>query len=117
VLIVEDEPEPRELLTRAIEAAGAQVMSSSSAIDAIAVAHAHAFDLILSDIGLPGLDGMEMLARLRAAGIQAPAIAITAFATAPEQAKVLEAGFATFVAKPASPTAVIAAAARLLGES
>jgi signal transduction histidine kinase len=116
VLVVEDEPEPRELLTRALEGAGAQVMSSFSAIDAIALAHSHAFDLILSDIGLPGLDGIEMLARLRAAGIQAPAIAITAFATAPEQARVLEAGFATFVAKPASPTAVIAAAARLLGE-
>jgi len=114
VLLVEDEPEPLELLTRALREAGALVMETSNAPTALDLATAHPFDLVLTDIGLPGMDGVELLGRLRASGYKGPAIAVTAFATASERTRVLDAGFDTFVPKPVPPGTVIATAARLL---
>ena len=117
VLLVEDDPEPLELLTRALREAGALVMETSAAPVALELASAHHFDLVLTDIGLPGMDGVELFGRLRALGYKGPAIAITAFATASERGRVLAAGFETFLPKPVPPGTVIAAAARLLSHS
>ena len=114
ILLVEDEPEPLELLARALREAGAFVMEAATSAEALRLAEQQAFDLLLTDIGLPGLDGVGLMARLRSSGFQGPAVAITAFATAAERARVLAAGFETFLAKPAPPDAVIAAAARVL---
>jgi len=114
ILLVEDEPDPLEFLTRALRGAGAFVMETSNAGEALELAAAHPFDLLLTDIGLPGMDGVELIARLRASGFKGPAIAITAFATAAERTRVLAAGFETFLPKPVTPGAVITAAARLL---
>ncbi len=71
-------------------------------------------DLLLLDIHLPGIDGIELLARIRAAGIRAPAVALTAAAMADDVAKGMAAGFAAYLTKPLDAGKLIEIVDRLL---
>jgi CheY-like chemotaxis protein len=81
-------------------------------------------DLLLSDIGMPEMDGFELLAKVRAlgqdAGGKVPAIALTAFARTEDRLRTLAAGFIDHIAKPVEPAELVAAvalaAARRRGE-
>ena len=89
--------------------------SAPEALDALA---ARPVDVLVSDIGLPGMDGCEMLRRLRrgeppCSAVQVPAIALTAFAGPENRARVLDAGYQEHVAKPFDPANLLAAVARL----
>jgi CheY-like chemotaxis protein len=70
-------------------------------------------DVLLSDIGMPGEDGLTFLRRLRAQGSQLPALALTAYASVEEMKKALSAGFQSHLAKPVEPSALTAALASL----
>jgi CheY-like chemotaxis protein len=91
------------------------VSTASAALDAL---RAELPNVVVSDIGLPDVDGIELIKRVRAhddgALRQLPAIALTAYASRQDAAKVVAAGFDAHVAKPVQPGTLGAAVVRLL---
>jgi CheY-like chemotaxis protein len=104
---VDDEPDTRDVLGLSLERAGATVVTMASAADARAALDAGAFDVLVSDIGMPEEDGYDFIRSVRARpttdGGRIPAIALTAFARAEDRVKALAAGFEMHVAKPVEP--------------
>ncbi|MDB4946058.1 MAG: multi-sensor hybrid histidine kinase [Labilithrix sp.] len=111
VLVVEDEPETRELLAEVFERIGAQVLALPCAEDALRDFGSFGPDLVLSDLSLPQLDGLEMLKRIRQtpAGATIPAMALSASASLEDAARAIDAGFDAHVAKPLSSEALVRA--------
>jgi PAS domain S-box-containing protein len=108
VLVIDDEPDGRALLARLLREAGAEVIAAEGAEQALQLLAQRPVDAILSDIGMPGMDGYAFMRRLRAMddsrlrGI--PAIAVTAYARADDRERSLAAGFQQHMAKPYSFT-------------
>jgi len=119
VLIVEDEADSRDILAAVLREWGADVTTSASAPDALVVLDSRPPDVLVSDIGMPGMDGYELIRELRerdaAHGGRVPAIALTAYADQDSRSQVFSAGFEEHMAKPADPQALLAAVARLTG--
>jgi signal transduction histidine kinase/integral membrane sensor domain MASE1/ActR/RegA family two-component response regulator len=118
ILVVDDEPDARDLLHRLLLEHGCAVATAASAEMAIeALAHAP-YDVLLSDIGMPGTDGYALLRRIREGGLPVGvAVAVTAFARPEDRVRVLEAGFHEHLVKPIDPshlTRVLADAAKRL---
>ena len=115
VLVVDDEPDARELLRRLLIEHDCDVTVAASADEALAQVTEHAFDILVSDIGMPGTDGYELLRRVRAqpATTEMPAIAVTAFARPEDRARALAAGFTAHLAKPISPAVLLQVLAHL----
>jgi CheY-like chemotaxis protein len=117
VLLVDDEPDANEAVRVLLDMCGAEVRVAGSAAHAYEILSRWNPDVLVTDIGMPGEDGYSLLARVRArtdARAQIPAIALTAFASADDRARLLSAGFRLHLAKPAEPgelTAAIAAVA------
>jgi signal transduction histidine kinase/ActR/RegA family two-component response regulator len=107
-VFVDDDPDARALVSAMLDAAGADVAVAASAMEALRVLDAGTFDVVLTDIGMPGLDGydfvMQLRERERAAG-RAPvcAIALTAYASAEDRRRALAGGFQAHLAKPVDP--------------
>lgn len=104
LLVVDDEPDTRELVAFALRRYGAEVKACGSAREAIAELKQWRPDLIVSDIGMPGEDGYEMMRAIRALlpelGGLTPAIALTGYASANDQEKARSAGYQAHLAKP-----------------
>ena len=103
ILVVDDDPNTREVLTEALGAAGARVMAADSALQALQLLKAESADVLISDIAMPAEDGLSLIRRVRAlsGGVgRIPAIALTAFARAEDRAQALEAGYQMHLAKP-----------------
>jgi CheY-like chemotaxis protein len=104
VLVVDDERDARELLKRILEEFHAVVTAVKSADDAIEVLRGGKFDVLVSDIGMPGEDGYSLIKRVRslsaACGGDIPAIALTAYARGEDRIKAVAAGFQMHIAKP-----------------
>ena len=104
LLVVDDDPNTRELLRDALEIRGAEVVASASVREAAEAFRTWHPDLLISDIGMPVEDGYELVRRLRCAGVgaerQTPVIACTSHAAAEDRARAREAGFDALVAKP-----------------
>ncbi len=118
VLVVEDEADFRELATRVLAEAGAEVSTAASAAEALALIEDGAPDVLVSDLGLPGSDGFALLESVRA--LRSPrgepaAIALTAFADGETRARALAAGFRVYATKPISPRELVALVARAAG--
>lgn len=118
VLVVEDDEDARSLLADLLADSGASVTAASSAAEAVALLEASRFDVLITDIGLPGESGFDLLRRARALGPERggdlPAIAVTAYASADDHHRSVAAGFVTHVAKPidgAELVGLVAAAA------
>lgn len=110
LLVVEDETDSRELLALVLRGAGAEVHPLSNGVEALELLRYERFDAIVSDIGLPGMDGMEVLRSLRSHGDkrhQPPAIALTAYTRAYDRTAALRAGFQAHVPKPVDPEELI----------
>lgn len=103
ILLLEDNPMNVELFVAVLEREGHVVAHEASGLLGRARALAEPFDLILSDIDLPGLDGHAVCRDLRAAGITSPIIAVTAFAGAAEAARGAASGFNSYLTKPIGP--------------
>jgi len=118
VLVVDDEADGRELIARILEGRGAKPQVASSAEEALDVLAREQFDVLLSDIGMPGTDGFELIrrARLLYAGRPSPlpAIAITAYARTEDRQRSLLAGFHMHLSKPIEARELIASIAGLL---
>lgn len=114
VLVIDDYDDGRELMVLILEGAGATVSAVGGAHEAIALLTTHAFDVLVSDIAMPDMDGYDLITKLRADGITTPAIAITAFVRASPR-RALDAGFQMFLTKPLQPSVLCDAVARLAG--
>jgi PAS domain S-box-containing protein len=121
VLVVEDETDARDLIKHLLHECNAEVFTASAAGEALVLVEAEKPDVLVSDIGLPGIDGYELLKRVRALG-QArggnlPAIALTAFARSEDRTRALRAGFLVHVAKPVEPSELMATVASVAGRT
>jgi PAS domain S-box-containing protein len=116
VLLVEDDTDAREIAQRILEERGATVVSVASAPEALDALCAARPDVLVSDIGLPGMDGYELVRRVHEGAHAAlPAVALTAFARPEDRVRSLDAGFSLHLPKPLDPGALLAAVARLAG--
>jgi two-component system cell cycle response regulator DivK len=117
VLIVEDSEQNRRLARDLLRVHGYRTIEAESAEEGIALAAARAPDLIVMDIHLPGLGGIDALARLRAdaATHAIPVVAFTASVMAQDRSEILGAGFDAFVSKPIDLEAFMGAVATTLG--
>ncbi len=117
VLVVDDEANTRELLQVIIESCGAQVRTADSAAAALAAMTEEAFDVLISDIGMPEEDGYALIAQVRALGKEGggriPAAALTAYASEEHRSRALRSGFQIHVPKPVSPGELVAVVAHL----
>ncbi|MGN6316263.1 response regulator [Trinickia sp.] len=121
VLVLEDEPDARELVERVLQERGATTLVFGSALEALNACAIEAPDVIVSDIGLPGVDGYEFIRRLRMSEAQrgrtTPAAALTAFARSEDRRRALLAGFQTHLAKPIDPLELVVVVAALAGRT
>ncbi|MDB5319653.1 MAG: sensor hybrid histidine kinase [Phycisphaerales bacterium] len=103
VLVVEDDEDARTLLKRSLVKAGAEVADAASVKVALDLLSTFRPTVLLSDVGMPDLDGYDLIREVRARGLTAgdlPAIALTAFARNEDETRSLEAGFQVHLSKP-----------------
>ncbi|MFO7177363.1 MAG: ATP-binding protein [Pseudomonadota bacterium] len=106
ILVVDDEPDARDLYEHCLASLGALVETAPSARGALGRIAESVPDLLISDIGMPGEDGLWLVRTLRALPeplSRLPAVALTAYATPEDQRRILEAGFQGYLAKPCEP--------------
>ena len=115
VLVVDDEPDARDLIKRILSDCNAEVRTAASAHQALESIREEIPDLLVSDLGMPDVDGFELLAQVRALapekGGNVPAVALTAFARSEDRLRALEAGFRAHISKPVEPSELIATVA------
>ncbi|MGE5655512.1 MAG: AAA family ATPase [Actinomycetota bacterium] len=121
ILVVDDEADMLELVTCLLEQSGAQVISVTSATEALtAIAHAKP-DLLLSDIGMSEMDGYMLIRQLRTRSLEEggeiPAIALTAYATEVDRQQALAFGFQSHITKPVDPQQLLVEVAGLVRAS
>ncbi|HYE14479.1 MAG TPA: response regulator, partial [Pyrinomonadaceae bacterium] len=118
VLVVDDEPDTRELLKIGLEQCGAAVTTAGSAAEALAAVKSGTPDLLISDIGMPDQDGYDLIDRVRALpatrGGRVPAIALTAYARVEDRMHALRAGYQMHMPKPVELAELVAVAASLV---
>ena len=114
-LVVDDSPDVTEMLAMLLRYAGFDVVTVFSAPDALETAQSEQFDVVVSDIGMPGMNGYELAERLRAltAYRAVPMIAVTGFAMYDDRDRALESGFNAFLTKPVNPMDLIDLVKRL----
>jgi len=116
LLIIEDDEDTLEMLRATLEARGFQVTGFASATETLDVLPKNSVDLIISDIGMPVMDGFEMIRRLRELPDykSVPAIALSGYASQKDAASAIAAGFNAHVSKPVDPRELIALVDQLL---
>jgi signal transduction histidine kinase len=116
VLVAEDEPVNREIATLLLEDAGCLVDAAEDGLQAVALAAATGYDLILMDMQMPGMDGLEATRRIRhmANHRDTPILAMTANAFVEDRALCLAAGMNAFLTKPVLPAILYTAIVRAL---
>lgn len=118
ILVVEDDPDTRHLLVFTLQQAGAIAIAAASAQAALEILESTQPDLLLTDIGMPEMDGYMLIRQVRSRpveqGGQTPAIALTAYAAEVDRQRILAAGFQQHIAKPIEPLEVVRAIATLV---
>jgi PAS domain S-box-containing protein len=121
ILAVDDEQDARELLRRVLTESGAKVVTAGSAVEALTMIAADPPDIMISDIGMPTVDGYELLRRVRALDAEwakrLPAIALTAFARSEDRTRALLAGYGAHVSKPVETAELLATVAAVTGRT
>ncbi|MFO0606473.1 MAG: ATP-binding protein [Polyangiales bacterium] len=119
VLVVDDEPDARELVASLLARCRAEVTTAASAEEALASFRRAPPDVLVSDIGMPGEDGYALIRRVRALpseeGGDVPAVAVTAYSSMADRSRALLAGFSMHVAKPVEPAELLVVLARAAG--
>ncbi|HEY9640078.1 MAG TPA: PAS domain S-box protein [Coleofasciculaceae cyanobacterium] len=118
ILVVDDEADMRELTFAILEQTGAETRVVASANAALATLAEFKPDMLICDIGMPKMDGYELMRQLRSfppeQGGQIPAIALTAYAGEIDQQQAIAAGFQRHLAKPVEPEALVRAIVTLM---
>jgi PAS domain S-box-containing protein len=121
VLVVDDDDDVREALLRLLQQHGASVTGASSAAAAFAAVEERAPDVIVSDVAMPGEDGLSLIRRLRLLppdrGGRTPAAALSAYASGEDRRLALQAGFQEHLRKPVEPAQLVAALARIVRDA
>jgi PAS domain S-box-containing protein len=117
-LIVDDDADARELLTFLLEVNGAMVTTADSAVQALHLIEQSRPDILLSDIGMPDMDGYTLLRTIRQSekNRSIPAIALTAYAGDLDRQQAIQVGFHHHVTKPIDPDTVTAIVLKLAGK-
>jgi PAS domain S-box-containing protein len=116
VLAVDDDADALGLVREILESAGARVRTATSARSALESIEGEPPDVLVSDLGMPGMDGYDLIQRIRGMNgpvRELPAAALTAYARSEDRAKALRLGFEMHLAKPIDPSELIAAVASL----
>ena len=100
VLLVEDEPAVRDAVERALRGAGHKADLAREGPAGLDLAMSNPYDAVVLDLGLPGLDGVEVCRRLRASGNQVPVLMLTARAAVRDRVEGLDAGADDYLVKP-----------------
>jgi hypothetical protein len=119
-LIVDDEADTLELIQRLLENQGALVTTVRSGDEALRLLATHKPDVLISDIGMPGMDGYQFMRRMRAAepkGQRTPALALTAFARPDDRKLAILAGYQAHLAKPFDMAELAIVVAGLVGRT
>jgi CheY-like chemotaxis protein len=116
VLVVDDEVDAREVIASVLESRGARVVAAASSAEAMTALERFTPQVILSDIAMPGEDGLAFIRKLRELPHlkHIPALAFTAYARPEDRARVMDAGFNGHLAKPLGPDALVQAIAKAL---
>jgi signal transduction histidine kinase/ActR/RegA family two-component response regulator len=121
ILVVDDEPDARELLVEILSPHGPEVTAAGSVAEALSLVDLDWPHVLVSDLAMPGEDGYALLAALRQRAARTsrriPALALSAYARAEDRRRALAAGFDGHLAKPVDPAALITAVVRLVGRS
>ena len=121
ILVVDDEADTRELLKEGLEFCGATVSVAGSAAEAVEAVMAKTPDILISDIGMPGVDGYDLIRQIRrlpaANGGKVPAIALTAYTRTEDRLQALRAGYDMHVPKPVELAELVAVAATVVRRS
>jgi CheY-like chemotaxis protein len=119
ILLVDDEIDTRDFMSFLLQQDGATVSEASSASEALEAFAQSPPDILLSDLGMPLVDGYSLMAQIRSMspeqGGQIPAIALSAYAGESDRDRAFAAGFQKHVAKPVEPTELLALIIDLLG--
>ncbi|MFN6562186.1 MAG: response regulator [Nostoc sp. ChiSLP01] len=117
-LLVDDDRDSRELIAFLLEQHGARVTQANSASEALSTLGQAKFDLLISDIGMPDIDGYTLIRQIRKQsrdrGGEIPAIALTAYAGESDRQQALAAGFQQHISKPIQPEVLIQAILTIL---
>ena len=111
LLVVEDEADTLEFLRRLLTTHGATVLTATTAPEALSLVRSEKLDLLISDIGLPEMDGYDLIQSVRrepSLGRDIPAIALTAHARSEDRTRALRAGYQAHIAKPVEPNELVA---------
>jgi CheY-like chemotaxis protein len=119
VLVVDDEADARDALVGLLERYGAEVRSVASVAEAMTSLAEEVPDVLISDLGMPGADGYELIRRVRLlpahSGGCVPSLAVSAYATEEHRKKVMSTGFQKHLEKPVAATELVSEVARLAG--
>ena len=109
ILLVEDQPDNRQILRDLLGNAGYDLVEAGDGMAAVVRAMADKPDLILMDIQLPGIDGLETTKRIRQSDdiSHIPIIAITSYAMAGDRERLIEAGCTGYIEKPINPETIM----------
>ena len=119
VLVVDDVPDVTEMIELLLKHAGYDVSTADSARDALQLARRKHYDLVISDIGMPEMNGYELAAALRelAAYNQTPLIAVTGYSEYDDRGRAVQAGFNVHLTKPIEPMQLLTLMRELLSQS
>jgi PAS domain S-box-containing protein len=121
ILAVDDDEDASGLLRVILESAGADVTVASSAERALELLETMHVDVLIADVGMPGMDGLELIRRIRqtlpAPANRLPAAALTAYARSEDRVTALASGFHLHIAKPVNPDELVAALAELVARN
>lgn len=119
VLVVDDVPDVTEMIELLLKHAGYDVATADSAKAALQMARKQHFDLVISDIGMPEMNGYELATALRdlAAYNSTPLIAVTGYSEYDDRGRAVRAGFNVHLAKPIEPTQLLTLMNELLSQT
>ena len=100
VLVIEDDPDGRRSVEDALEVSGYNVISSANGEDGVRLFKEHDIDVVLSDVRLPDIDGMQVLARIRKLDSNVPILLMTAYGTVSSAVTALKSGAYDYILKP-----------------
>jgi DNA-binding response OmpR family regulator len=103
ILIVDDEPNVRLNFRMALETEGYEISEARSGAQAAQLLAEHSFALAILDMRMPGMDGLDLLAKMRENGIRVPAMIVTAYSDVPHAVKAMKLGAIDFLEKPLRP--------------
>jgi len=109
IFVVDDEPEVCKALRRTLECVGYQVSCFDSAADCLAKLRSRRCDLLITDVALPGMDGLELLSEVKCRTPSLPVLVITGYGSVEMAVAAMEAGASSFIRKPLDRSTLLGA--------